>query len=308
MKFKNTKKSPTQKTSVSSTAKKDINEEELKDEIREIVEETVQEVLDEKLEKETALPKEESTPTPESSVVPTVEEKTEEKLIEPEQNTTEPQIDTVPVVAPVSPEIQPEPTTPIQEEKAETSTTQPVVSTPEVSPVEEPVTNDEATEEVKKRSPWILYFLVLIFLALICGGAYWYLSTQKMLNFAIPGSNMMKSTPSSPSPTAVPSPSTAAVDISKYDVSVLNGGGVPGAAASAKTILSDAGFTVITTGNADASDATNTVIAAKSSVDEQTLEKLTETLEKNYSVSSKALTLDASEDADIVVTIGSSTK
>jgi hypothetical protein len=98
------------------------------------------------------------------------------------------------------------------------------------------------------------------------------------------------------------------VDLTKYTVSVLNGSGVSGAATKVKTTLTDAGFKITSTGNANSSDVVDTYISAKTSVDEAFLKKLSDTVSKTYKVSSETHKLDSSVTEDVTVTIGSSTK
>lgn len=107
-------------------------------------------------------------------------------------------------------------------------------------------------------------------------------------------------------PTIEPSPTPAKVDLSQYTVKVLNGSGVSGEAARVKTKLTAAGFNVISTGNADASNYTKTEITIKKTVSKDALAKLQTELEKTYKVSTATAT--STQTADIVVIIGSSTK
>lgn len=111
-----------------------------------------------------------------------------------------------------------------------------------------------------------------------------------------------------PKPTSAPTPTTKSVDKEDYTIKVMNGSGISGLAAESKSELEAAGFTVASIGNADNSDYTSTIIAAKKSVDEAYLTELTKELEKSYKVEIAAKTLPASSGTDIEITLGSSTK
>lgn len=68
------------------------------------------------------------------------------------------------------------------------------------------------------------------------------------------------SAPATTAPSTAPAPSAPAVDPSSVKVQVLNGSGTPGLAAKAAAALTSAGYTVLGTGNADASSYTQTQV------------------------------------------------
>lgn len=105
-------------------------------------------------------------------------------------------------------------------------------------------------------------------------------------------------------PTKEPTPTTTAVDKSKYQIEVLNGSGIAGEAANVQEILEDAGFSVGAIGNADSANYTDTIIAANEDVEEEFINELKKALEKRGPVEIEELSSD--EDGDVVVTAGSS--
>lgn len=114
----------------------------------------------------------------------------------------------------------------------------------------------------------------------------------------------------SPQPTieavATPTPTPMAkADLAKYSINVENGSGIPGAAGTAKDVLTTAGFKVTATGNADNYNYTNTIIQTKSSVPPAFVSQLTQTLSTTY-VMGQATTLPDSSTVEVVVIVGSS--
>jgi hypothetical protein len=110
-------------------------------------------------------------------------------------------------------------------------------------------------------------------------------------------------TPSvSSEPTVKPTGAKKSVSLT---VAVLNGSGTKGAAKSLSTALSDAGYTVSRTGNADAFTYTGVTIQIKKS-DQQALDQLKKDLSaKDYLVSKSSADLAESTDVDAVIILGS---
>lgn len=100
---------------------------------------------------------------------------------------------------------------------------------------------------------------------------------------------------------------SATLDLTKYEVAILNGSGIGGEAGKVKTILTDAKFVVSTTGNASTYDYTKTIVKAKSTVDAAFVSKLVDTLGTVYVVD-KAQTLSTSSTSDVQVVVGTSKK
>lgn len=157
---------------------------------------------------------------------------------------------------------------------------------------------------MKEKSPvfWILVPGIFI-LGAILGGIFFY---QKEVN-TIDAENTP--TPvATPEVSVTPTPTTKAeekIDVSEFDIAILNGSGIAGEAGKVKTLLEDAGFSVTSTGNAPTYDYTKTIIKAKSTVDNSVIEKLKEALLESYEVGDSQ-TLPSSSTTDIQVIVGSS--
>lgn len=110
----------------------------------------------------------------------------------------------------------------------------------------------------------------------------------------------------SPEPTAAaelsPEPTKEEVNFSEYEVQVLNGSGVSGAAAGVKGLISGLSFEDISTGNADSSEETETTVQLKEVVPVSVFEKIKETL-TDYEVV-KGEVLEEDGDYDVVITVG----
>lgn len=120
------------------------------------------------------------------------------------------------------------------------------------------------------------------------------------------GNNVTPTPSVSETPTVVPSPTSSVVDdLTLYDITVLNGSGISGKAASVESFLEGKGFSVLEIGNAANSNFTTTIIQAKEAVPSGFIGKLQEALSESYSVSLNSVSLDEGEDSDVIVTIGS---
>ncbi len=161
--------------------------------------------------------------------------------------------------------------------------------------------------ESKKGNVWFFVTVMLITFALglmVMAGIYYFTSNKQTVSISIP--SISKPTPTA-IPTSLPTATPKPLDLSAFSIKVLNGSGVTGEASKVKTNLTTAGFTVSTTGNADNSDYTKTVIQAKKSVNETFIQALITDLKKSYVIDSNIQVLSATDKADVVVIIGSST-
>jgi len=186
---------------------------------------------------------------------------------------------------------------------------EPVVTAPEVVVEPEPVVEASipsvsapmttpviSSEPVKKEGSWWMLLIAFI-LGLAVGAVTMYLVKAQ------------SSKVSSQQETAVvdqtPEPTTAPVtEVKREDlkVQVLNGSGVSGAAAQAKTLLEGLGYLDVETGNADG-DFAETEIEIKA--DKAAVEVLVKKdLEDEYSLSDTVGELDESSDYDVVITLG----
>jgi flagellar basal body-associated protein FliL len=145
----------------------------------------------------------------------------------------------------------------------------------------------------------MILLIIIVLLAAIGTGAYFFMSRN---NTDSANSDL---TPTS-SPTDIPT--DAEVDLEAYEIQVLNGTETEGEAGKLRTTLEGIGFKVAGTGNADKSDYTETIIQAKSTVDEAFIGRLREDLEKSYPVSSNSEELEDDNENDVVVIIGMKAK
>lgn len=106
----------------------------------------------------------------------------------------------------------------------------------------------------------------------------------------------------SPTRAATPAPtSSSGLNRADLSITVQNGGGVAGAATEASEYLEGLGYDVVSTGNADNFDYTETIIRVKSTMSEY-LDQLEEDLSSEYTIGSA--TADYTGDADALVIIG----
>ena len=224
---------------------------------------------------EVELPAEDKTETPKEEEKPEVKE----SIIE------ETKVET--------PETKPEETAKPEEEKPEQSVEPP-------APVETPPVTDEPKKE---KSPvfWILIPGIFI-LGAILGGIIFYQKQVSTDSTATEATSTPQ--PTTAATTETPSPSSEP-DITEYDIAVYNGSGIAGEAGSVQTLLEDAGFNVVSTGNAATYDYTKTIIKAKSTVEDAVITKLTDALSESYVVGDNQ-TLSSTATTDIQVVVGSS--
>lgn len=152
----------------------------------------------------------------------------------------------------------------------------------------------------KKNFMWPILFIFVIAIAVL-GGIFVYkqnANKDKDVNVVA-----LTPTPRQPSP----KPTVAEVDLSKYEIKILNGSELEGEAGRQKTNLEEEGFTISSIGNASESDYTKTIIQAKETVDKDFLDKLRSVLELSFGVGEQEdLPVDA--DSNIIVIIGSEQK
>lgn len=110
---------------------------------------------------------------------------------------------------------------------------------------------------------------------------------------------------SMPTPTIEATPTPEEIDKAKYDIKVLNGSGIAGEASKAKGLLTTADYSVASVGNADTSDFTDTVIAAKKDVEKGWIDQIKKVLGKTYIVSATVDELSEGQVVDVVITVGS---
>lgn len=174
----------------------------------------------------------------------------------------------------------------------------------ESAPAEDPLIEfkEKMTEEEypasdisqKKNYMWPI-LLIFIIAILLLVGVFLYkneINTNDKINVVT----------LSPSPTIVPEP-TKTIDLAKYEIEILNGGGVSGEASRQKTNLAAEGFKISSIGNADNSDYIDTIIKAKKEVDKDFIVKLKSVLSNSFAVGeAESLSEDAS--VPIVIILG----
>jgi hypothetical protein len=167
----------------------------------------------------------------------------------------------------------------------------------------------DTTKEVesKKSFNFHTFFILIIVFALIgavVGGVYYY--QQAMTGGETDQESVNTTTEETVTPTSEPTATPEPVDLTTYQVNVLNGSGVAGEAGSVKSLLSDAGFDSdnISAGNADTIDFTDTILEYKEDTPQTVLDEVKSSLEDSYTVTFSEELLDNTSDYDIIVTVG----
>lgn len=100
-----------------------------------------------------------------------------------------------------------------------------------------------------------------------------------------------------------PTPTPDSIDKEAFDITVLNGSGIAGEAASVQELLEDEGFSVYEIGNAETADYTNTQILYSQDVDKEFLDELEKVLETRGPV--KTEEAESNQTEDVIVIVGS---
>lgn len=159
-------------------------------------------------------------------------------------------------------------------------------------------------DEYDQKKSSLPYFIMIVVITFIIGVVFFsgiYYAVQNK-TITLPGSKNNAEISEAP---VIEVPTKKPVDLSQYNIQVLNGTGTAGVAAKVREQLTTAGFKVGSVGNADSNEFEKTEISAAKKVDKEYLNKLKETLGEAYVVD-EAVKL-ASGSADVVVTIGSET-
>lgn len=151
----------------------------------------------------------------------------------------------------------------------------------------------------KKGSKWL--WILAIFL-MLGAGLVWFLVWKETKSVEVFEISKIEVTPS-PAATATATPE-AEVALSKYSIKILNGSGIAGEATRMKTLLEAAGFTVLSTGNADSYDFMTTEITYSPEVSSGWLSKLKTELAKKYVI--KEVVSGKIAGADVEIVVGSS--
>ncbi|MGB9706944.1 MAG: LytR C-terminal domain-containing protein [Microgenomates group bacterium] len=151
----------------------------------------------------------------------------------------------------------------------------------------------------------LVALVVLIGLGIVGGGIFVYQKTLKRKEektliptptVSLPTPQLTESLEVSPSPT----PKLNRADLK---IKILNGSGVPGAAAKAAEFLEKLGWEGIKTGNADSYDYQKTIIKIKESK-KNYLEMLDTDLASKYTLEEKTQTLAEDDKFDAIIILG----
>ncbi len=152
-----------------------------------------------------------------------------------------------------------------------------------------------APEKQEKRNLLMPFILTLVGTMLISGAFFAYkISTE----------NSKQQVVVSPTPAPTITVAPEKIDVSEYEVEVLNGSGISGEAGRAKTILENGEFIVESTGNADSYDYKETEISINGDVPEEVIDQLKEVLAEEYALSDEVAE-DEEQTAAIVIIVGS---
>jgi hypothetical protein len=152
----------------------------------------------------------------------------------------------------------------------------------------------------QKNYMWPILFIFIIAIVLLAG-----VFAYKQGMFKEIGEKS-KVTTVSPTPTSAVTPSPAkTIDLTKYEIEILNGSEVDGEASRQKTNLEGEGFIISSIGNADSTDYTDTIIKTKTEVSEDFIAKLKSVLGSVFTVGE---TESLSEDSSVPVVVIIGTK
>lgn len=176
----------------------------------------------------------------------------------------------------------------------------------EVENIEEDTKEEESLEEDKKGGSLVKKILIWSGVAIVIGallGISWKLAYERGV---VVGETRVKEIQQKEAAVQekIATPTRTEISKGNYTIEVLNGSGISGEAARVKGILEKEGFTVSSTGNADKSDFEETTISAKSSVEKEWIDLLKTALGTSVVVS-EPTSLDDTESADVIVTVGS---
>lgn len=171
------------------------------------------------------------------------------------------------------------------------------------------------TSRRPKMLVFVVLFLILLGVSIYIGSRF--LGKKEGIEGQVPTPTITLAPSATPTPTkevtptaakATPKPTAKATPTSgtgkaSLMISVQNGSGVKGAAASMAATLKDAGYTVSSTGNADNFDYEGVTIKVKSTKS-SFLNKLKTDLSGDYTVANATADLPASEETDVLIIVG----
>lgn len=175
-------------------------------------------------------------------------------------------------------------------------------------PVPEAAVNEGTRDQPPKKSRNFVMMIIIFILFFSLGGGLVYLfqfydikiTKKQNISSVAPTPQQEKESEKSK---ATPTPQT--INRLEYKMRVLNGSGIKGEAARIKDILTEEGFDIISVGNAQKSDYTDTVIQAKKEVKNTFLEELIATLQKSNRIATPESSLEKEAQEDILIIVGS---
>ena len=169
---------------------------------------------------------------------------------------------------------------------------------------------DTATTSTKPsggKGKFVALFLAILIIGALGGGIYYYRANVEQSG-QTENQSKEESTEAqtgTPEETTAPTPTTVAVDFSKYKVQILNGGGVAGEAGKAQGYLEAVGFKSFKTGNASTFTYTDTEVSLKKDTPDEVFAQVKTALEKYYTgVVKTDKALPDSSEFDLQVTVG----
>jgi len=236
-------------------------------------------------------PKEKESRPPVRQVVEVVEEEVSASPFEETPSTQESErMNEEPPVSEPEPESEREP----EEETTKKSMVEELYAPPRKSAVMPEI----SMHKNNGKKPLIVWAIVTIVVAILTGSILFAVSKKG----SVPAILARPTPTPTPSPTPAPTPTPEPVDKTSYEIQVLNGGGVAGAAGKMKTFLEDKGYTVGTTGNTDEYTYDTTEIHTTASMS-GAITTLTADLKDDYSLgtSDSDLPDDATYPVQIIV-------
>ncbi len=188
--------------------------------------------------------------------------------------------------------------------KGEPEVTEPLAGDTGIGQTEESAFPEITLTESEGMKPGVFWAIAIVVATLIIGGALIAVKRGALGRSVIP--MLAKPTPTSvPTPTVLVTPTPTVPVVSKEDIkiSVLNGGGVKGAAGDMKKLLEAKGYTVTSTGNAPDFTYEKTSIIVKFGKDDL-LTVLSADVGGEYPLGTVSATLSKSSTVDAQVIVG----
>lgn len=168
---------------------------------------------------------------------------------------------------------------------------------------EKPQPNETLESEPSAKTN-VLILALVAFLSFMCGILLTFIAVR-VIGVSQNGSTAVNPS-STPQETAIPTtqPSTSPVSRKEVTIEVQNGSGKSGAAKKAADFLSEKGYTIGKTGNADKSTYEESQLIVKKSTSQETIDLITKDLSETYTMGSTQTTLEDSSSVTIRFIVG----